>query len=136
MFLCCSSQHWPGSISPKSVQFDDHQFGDCRKFLSRKRGQDWKGLVEGDGSGSLDEVSPYRLAAQLNRPLLLAHGTEDTNVPFSQFRSMRDAAAKGAPVAPQLLVIEDEGHSFSSPENEGTWYEALEKFLAEHNPAD
>ena len=107
-----------------------------RKFLSRKGREDWEELVEGDGSASLDEVSPYRLAAQLSRPLLLAHGTEDTNVPFSQYRSMRDAAAKGAPVAPQLLVIEEEGHSFSTPENEGLWYETLDKFLAQHNPAD
>lgn len=107
-----------------------------RKFLSRKGREDWESLVEGDGTDSLDEVSPYRLAAQLSRPLLLAHGTEDTNVPFSQYRSMRDAAAKGAPVAPQLLVIEDEGHSFSTPENEAKWYETLDKFLAQHNPAD
>lgn len=107
-----------------------------RKFLSRKGRENWESLVEGDGTVSLDEVSPYRLAAQLSRPLLLAHGTEDTNVPFSQYRSMRDAAAKGAPVTPQLLVIEGEGHSFSTPENEGLWYETLDKFLARHNPAD
>ena len=37
---------------------------------------------------------------------------------------------------PVLLVIEDEGHSFSTPENEGLWYETLDKFLALHNPAD
>lgn len=127
---------WRCAASWAGVTDWDRMLRYDRKFLSRKRGQDWKGLIEGDGSGTLDEVSPYRLAAQLKRPLLLAHGTEDTNVPFSQFRSMRDAAAKGAAVAPQLLVIEDEGHSFSTPENEGTWYETLEKFLAQHNPAD
>lgn len=107
-----------------------------RKFLTRKGREDWEELVAGDGTATLDQVSPYRLAAQLSRPLLLAHGTEDTTVPFNQFKAMRDAAAKGAPVAPQLLVIEDEGHSFSKPENERAWYEALETFLAKHNPAD
>ena len=128
-------ERWRCAASWAGVTDWDRMLRYDRKFLSRKGRKDWEGLVEGDGTASLDEVSPYRLAAQLTRPLLLAHGTEDTNVPFSQFRALRDAA-KDAPVAPQLLVIEDEGHSFSTPENEGAWYAALDAFLAAHNPPD
>ena len=44
-------------------------------------------------------VSPVQQAARLSRPVLLAHGEDDTNVPFKQFKIMRDAAAKaGKPV--------------------------------------
>lgn len=105
-----------------------------RRFLSRKGRQQWEGLVAGDGA-DLDAVSPYRSAGTLKRPVLLAHGTDDTNVPFSQFNRFRDAA-RAAPVQPVTLVIEGEGHSFSKPENEQQWYDALVAFLAEHNPAD
>jgi dienelactone hydrolase len=106
-----------------------------RRFLSRNSLREWQGMVEGDGSLELDEVSPYRLAAQLSRPLLLAHGTVDSRVPFSQYKAMRDAAAS-APIPPTVLVIDGEGHSFSSIDNEAKWYEALDTFLAKHNPAD
>lgn len=106
-----------------------------RRYLSRKSGKEWNELIKGTGEAELDLVSPYRLAANLDRPLLLAHGTDDSNVPFSQFKSMRDAAAK-APQPPTVLVIEGEGHSFSTAENEAAWYGALDAFLAKHNPAD
>jgi dipeptidyl aminopeptidase/acylaminoacyl peptidase len=65
----------------------------------------------------------------------LAHGKGDSNVPFSQFKKMRGAAEKAA-VPVELLEIEDEGHSFSKPENEQKWYDTLIAFLAKHNPAE
>lgn len=105
-----------------------------RQFLTRNDSKSWRAKIEGEDF-DLDTVSPYRLAEQLNRPVLLAHGTDDTRVPFSQFRKFSKAAEK-APVKPQELVIEDEGHSFSSPENEQAWYDALVAFLDRHNPAD
>ena len=105
-----------------------------RQYFTRSGIKSWRARIEGE-EFDLDTVSPYRLAEQLNRPVLLAHGTEDDRVPFSQFRKFRKAAEK-APMPPQELVIEDEGHSFSSPENEQAWYDALIGFLAKHNPAD
>ena len=126
-YRCAAS--WAGVTDwDKMLKYD-------RRFLSKKGRQEWEGLVEGDGTNPLDAVSPYRLAEQLSRPLLLAHGTDDSTVPFSQYKRMSKAARK-APVPPTELVIEDEGHSFSKPENEQAWYDALVAFLAEHNPAD
>lgn len=114
----------------------DSQLRYDRNFFSRKGGKKWRSRVEGGEDGfDLDSVSPYRQAGKLTRPTLLAHGTDDNNVPFSQFKKIRDAADKtSAPV--ELLVIEDEGHSFSKPENEQKWYDTLIGFLARHNPAD
>ncbi|WP_379551060.1 alpha/beta hydrolase family protein [Qipengyuania sp. DGS5-3] len=106
-----------------------------RQFFSRKGGKKWRARVEGDEEFDLDSVSPYRLAETLQRPVLLAHGTEDSNVPFRQFRKFKKATKKAA-IQPTELVIEDEGHSFSKPENEQKWYDALVTFLAEHNPPD
>jgi dipeptidyl aminopeptidase/acylaminoacyl peptidase len=106
-----------------------------RRYLTSRASKAWQSKVRGDAAFDLDAVSPYRMAAQLSRPVLLAHGTADTNVPISQYNAF-EKAARGAPVPPQTLVIKDEGHSFSRAESEQAWYEALEGFLQKHNPAD
>jgi dipeptidyl aminopeptidase/acylaminoacyl peptidase len=106
-----------------------------RRYLTARAGKAWQARVRGEKNFDLDAVSPYRLAKQLSRPVLLAHGTKDTNVPLSQY-NLFEKAARSAPVRPETLVIKDEGHSFSKPENAQAWFEALDAFLARHNPAD
>ncbi|MEM1196523.1 MAG: alpha/beta fold hydrolase [Pseudomonadota bacterium] len=106
-----------------------------RRYLSRKASRRWRAKVEGKEDFDLDSVSPAFFAPGLNRPVLLAHGTRDSVVPFSQFELFRKAS-EDAPVKPVTLVIEGEGHGFSSKESGQKWYDALDAFLAEHNPAD
>ena len=127
-YRCAAS--WAGVTDLDSqVKYD-------RNSLTRKGGKSWRKRVEGgEEDFDLDMVSPYRQAAKLTRPILLAHGTDDSTVPFSQFKKMRDAT-KNAVIPAELLVIEKEGHSFSKPENEQKWYDTLVAFLAKHNPAD
>jgi dipeptidyl aminopeptidase/acylaminoacyl peptidase len=67
--------------------------------------------------------------------VLLAHGVIDDNVPIDQFQTMEKAARKsGAPLT--TLVIPGEGHSFFFNSSQQRWLEALDGFLAAHNPAD
>ena len=106
-----------------------------RRYLTARVNKWWQARVRGDKTQDLDGVSPYRTAGTLSRPVLLAHGTKDKRVPLSQY-NIFEKAARTAPVPPQTLVIKDEGHSFSTPENAQAWYEALDGFLAKHNPAD
>lgn len=104
--------------------------------LFRRAARRWKDRVEGNERGfDLDDVSPAHQARRLVRPLLLAHGTADDTVPYDQYRRMKVALEK-AEKNFETLVIEDEGHSFSKAESEQAWYDALEAFLAKHNPAD
>ncbi|HSJ78741.1 MAG TPA: alpha/beta fold hydrolase, partial [Erythrobacter sp.] len=106
-----------------------------RRVLTRSAGKRWTARIEGDDGLDLKEVSPFRRAGSLTRPVLLAHGTADDNVPFDQFEAMQKAAQKsGAPLT--TLIINGEGHSFSSAKSEQQWYDALDTFLAKHNPAD
>ena len=105
-----------------------------RRYLGRKRARDLRARVEGE-EVDLDAYSPINHAANLSRPVLLAHGTEDQRVPPSQFYSFQRAAA-AAPVRIETLLIEGEGHSFTKAENEQQWYDALVAFLAQHNPPD
>ncbi len=106
-----------------------------RGFLSRKASKRWRAQVEGDEDFELDSVSPAIHAPNLSRPVLLAHGTADSTVPYSQYKKF-EKASREAPVKPTTLVIEDEGHGFSKAENEKAWYDALVAFLQEHNPPD
>ena len=106
-----------------------------RRFLSREGRRQWESQIEGEDDVRLRELSPFRLGERLNRPVLLAHGTNDTNVPFSQFEDMVKATER-APIPPTTLEVAGAGHSFSRESDEKAWYDALDAFLAEHNPAD
>jgi len=75
------------------------------------------------------------LGPSLPRPILLAHGKRDPIVPFNLDERMQKAARNSSELVTSLM-IEDERHSFSNSENEQKWYDALDAFLAEHNPAD
>lgn len=104
-------------------------------FFSSKGAKKWRSRVQGDdGKFNLDLVSPAPQAARLTRPVLLAHGKDDSTVPFKQFKLMQAAAAKSKLVEP--LVFAEEGHGFDRIENRQKWYETLDAFLTKHNPAE
>lgn len=106
-------------------------------FFDRTGRRAWRDRVRGeDRKFDLDSVSPARQAAQLKRPILLAHGKRDSNVPFAQFELMQNALGKNRIAGAEYLVLEKSGHSFAGPEDEQAWYDALVAFLQKHNPAD
>ncbi len=126
-YRCAAS--WAGVTElDKQLRYDSQSF-------SRGGFKRWKDRVRGAGVSEVKSVSPAGNADKLTRPLLLAHGTKDVVVPFSQY-NLFEKATRTAPLPPETLVIKDEGHSFSKPENEQRWYDALVAFLAKHNPAD
>lgn len=126
-YRCAAS--WAGVTDlEKQLRYD-------RQAFTRGGFKRWRDRVRGQGVEDVKAVSPLGRAAELNRPLLLAHGTKDIVVPFSQY-NIFEKASRTAPLPPQTMVIKDEGHSFSKPENEQQWYDALSDFLAKHNPAD
>jgi dipeptidyl aminopeptidase/acylaminoacyl peptidase len=115
----------------------DKQLAYDADYLSRDDRRDWRERIRGaDRHFDLDTVSPARQAALLHRPVLLAHGKEDSTVPFNQFETMRNAIERAHVADAELLVLEDSGHGFATAEDEQAWYDALVAFLAKHNPAD
>jgi dipeptidyl aminopeptidase/acylaminoacyl peptidase len=105
------------------------------QYFTPKGRRKWRTRVTGEAAKfDLDLVSPLAQVGKLTRPVLLTHGDEDTNVPFRQYTLYRDAAAKAGKQI-ETVVFPGEGHGFSKPENEQKWYEALDAFLAKHNPA-
>lgn len=105
------------------------------KSLRSRYAREWKDKVRGEEDFDLDTVSPAKNAAKLMRPILLTHGDEDSNVPFSQYKKMIDAL-KRAKKPVENHIYEGEGHGFEDSANEKDWLDRLEAFLTKHNPAD
>lgn len=105
-------------------------------FFTRKGAKKWRSRIQGeDPAFDLNLVSPVAQIARLTRPVLVAHGEDDSNVPFKQFLLLRDAATKaGKPL--ETLTFAGEGHGFADDANEARYLDAIEAFLAKHNPAD
>lgn len=106
-----------------------------KRFFQSRHARDWRETVRGDIEFDLDTVSPTRNIEKLIRPILLTHGDGDSNVPFDQYEIMVKAAEK-ANVEIETHVYEGEGHGLSEEKNRIDWYNRLEAFLTQHNPAD
>lgn len=79
----------------------------------------------------LAAVSPRRQAARIGVPVLLAHGTDDFIVPFSQAQEMR-AALEDQGKPHRWMPLSGEGHGVRDPRNQSRFYGAVEEFLKEH----
>ncbi|WP_188054225.1 alpha/beta hydrolase family protein [Sphingosinithalassobacter sp. CS137] len=82
----------------------------------------------------LSDISPINFVNDIRIPLLLVHGKEDLRLPESQSREMYERMrAAGKDVT---YIEQEEGdHGLSREEDRVEFLEALEAFLAEHNPA-
>lgn len=104
------------------------------RFFTRKGAKKWNQRVAGK-EFDLDLVAPLHTIGKLTRPLLVAHGKLDTNVPFTQYKMLVSAAEK-AGVGFEQMVFEEEGHGFDEPANQARWLSGIEKFLKKNNPPD
>ena len=75
--------------------------------------------------------SPVELAARIKAPVLMAYGGADMRVPIEHGTRMRSALER-AGAKPIWILAEGEGHGFREMKNQKMFYEAMEKFLAEH----
>lgn len=106
-----------------------------KRFFTNRHAKKWAEKVTGEAEFDLDTVSPMRLAASLNRPVLITHGDDDSNVPYSQFKKYM-AAMQIAGKTVDSWTYKGEGHGFADRLNEKDWYDRLTKFLDKHNPPD
>jgi dipeptidyl aminopeptidase/acylaminoacyl peptidase len=79
----------------------------------------------------LREHSPLRLASQIRRPLLLAHGEWDARVPMDHAEAMLKALRPHHP-ALEWVHYKDEGHGWQKPANRIDFWTRVERFLARH----
>lgn len=93
-------------------------------------------LREQLGDPSLwDAVSPQKLAAQADAPILLIHGKDDTVVPYHHSSRMADKLDDaGRPY--QLVTLDGEDHWLSLSETRQRMLAEAVGFVQQHNPAD
>lgn len=85
---------------------------------------------EKEGAEFLHSRSPLNFAHEINKPLLLVHGSNDPIVAQSESDQIFEAMkTKGMPLT--YLVFPDEGHGFSKFSNQMVSLAYSEKFLAE-----
>lgn len=79
----------------------------------------------------LTAYSPSLNADKIKAPLFIAQGANDPRVKKSESDQMVKAMEERG-VNVQYMVKDNEGHGFHNEENRFEFYEAMEKFLAEH----
>ena len=79
----------------------------------------------------LSEVSPVLHADKIKTPLFVAQGANDPRVNINESNQMVEAL-RSRGVTVEYMVKEDEGHGFYNEKNRFDFYNAMDKFLAEH----
>jgi dipeptidyl aminopeptidase/acylaminoacyl peptidase len=76
-------------------------------------------------------ASPVFHADRIKVPLLIAQGANDPRVNKAESDQMV-AALRARHIPVEYIVKDNEGHGFSNEENQFEFYEATERFLAQH----
>lgn len=79
----------------------------------------------------LSEVSPVLHSDKITTPLFVAQGANDPRVNINESNQMVEAL-RNRGIIVEYMVKEDEGHGFYNEKNQFDFYNAMDKFLAEH----
>ncbi|MGC8864096.1 MAG: S9 family peptidase [Bacteroidales bacterium] len=79
----------------------------------------------------LAQNSPALNADKIKTPLLIAQGANDPRVNKAESDQMVEALRKRG-IEVEYIVKDNEGHGFHNEENQFEFYEAMERFLAQH----
>lgn len=97
----------------------------------------WKNFMGVDGlkDPDLASISPIAHLDQVQAPILLVHGKDDTVVLYEQSRMMADALKKaGKPV--EFVTLDGEDHWLSRGQTRQEMLRAVVDFLRKNNPPD
>ncbi len=83
--------------------------------------------------GELNAISPVKLAAKADAPILLIHGKDDTVVPIEESYAM-ERALKSAGKPVELVVMPGEDHWLSSEATRLLMLQSATSFIERYNP--
>ena len=86
-------------------------------------------------AADFDAISPFNAVERIKAPLLLIHGKKDVRVDHNQSTRMH-AAMNRAGKTVEMVSIPLADHYFTREADRLTLLNAMENFLAKHNPAD
>jgi acetyl esterase/lipase len=91
--------------------------------------------VKDAGSPALDPISPIEHIDNVNVPILLTHGTDDTVVQLGQSEKMAEALQKAGKTV-EFVKMQDEDHWLSRSRTRLQMLQADIDFLMKYNPPD
>lgn len=106
---------------------------DRRSMSATRYYRSWRDKVQGDKDFDLATISPLRSVDKVAIPILIAHGTQDDNVPPSQSIKFHDLLTK-ANKPHEFVLYEGEGHGFDKPADNIDFLKRVETFLEKYNP--
>ncbi len=74
---------------------------------------------------SVKGMAPERAVSELDYPIMMIHGTEDSRIPPEQSRRVFNASAEGS----RLWVVEDVGHAESFVENKTEYADRVAEYF-------
>ena len=127
-YRCAVSVAGIGDLARFQAWVGEHQGTDTRAVSF------WRELIGASAGQDLQEISPRRLAARADAPILLIHGVDDTVVPITQSQDMERALkAAGKPV--EFVTMLGEDHWLSREVTRQAMLSAAVAFVQKHNPA-
>jgi dipeptidyl aminopeptidase/acylaminoacyl peptidase len=132
VYRCAASIAGPSDLK-RMLTDNEKRFGTVHNAAVRY----WLRFMGADGvkDPDLTVISPAKLADQVEIPLLLIHGKDDTVVPYVQSQIMANALKKaGKPV--ELVTLEGEDHWLSGGATRLQMLTATVAFLEKNNPPD
>lgn len=91
------------------------------------------GALPWENPGHIDRLSPSRLAAQIQTPVLLLHGVNDTRVAPMHSRYAHNVLTRRG-VPSRLVLFADTAHSIASPPAALRWWQELFQWLQRYAP--
>ena len=91
--------------------------------------------VQGPSDPALEAISPIKHIDNVNVPVLLIHGRDDTVVPYDQSEVMLKALTK-ANKKVELVTLKKEDHWLSRSETRLLMLQSSMAFLKTNNPPD
>ncbi len=130
VYRCAASVAGPADLK-RMLQDNQERFLTSNNSTLRY----WLRFMGADGikDPDLSAVSPAKLADQVDIPILLIHGKDDTVVPYVQSQIMATALKKaGKPV--EFVTLEGEDHWLSSGATRLKMLTSTVQFLEKNNP--
>jgi dienelactone hydrolase len=131
IYRCAVSVAGPADLAGR---FHDEilRYGE-QSYLVRYRKRSYG--VTGDGDPKLKTISPAAHAGNVEVPLLLIHGKDDTVVPYSESQKMA-AAMRAAGKSVEFVTLSGEDHWLSKSETRLQMLQATVAFVEKNNPPD
>lgn len=120
------------SVAGAGVYDQEEQYRNADFADQTRWGRRYMDKVVGDTKELRKAASPITYVDRMRTPLLLIHGEEDARVPIEHSELLIEAFRNAGRTPPELIVLENEGHSPANAENTEKFTRAAIAFFEKH----